>query len=917
MASQYAVDDSEWDEVRIINGYAVFLGYLMMGVRGLGLLIVTWTTVVLLGGFVSDLQKKDFWCLTGITLVQTAGVFDFLLKEKLSDMVHSWWGLLFTVAITVTDDDEQFEGKSKVVAVILVVIQVFVLVIVLFPLGVLYILGLYISAGVSLWRLIEHDFGDAGGANQKPALQVLYGLAVAQGMLFGYKTIYALGARNRLAKPVANEGVVDKELVAEYLEETVAGCEKNPSFGTGRNLVTYGVNLMMEAKSNEGFITGIRVLGGAIKDSWAGRKVLAKHLLNSRSDFWSHVIQRLLETVGPRSPYNEEVREHAARIVALVARDIRLEQFQGAIECISSMLDTSEESNHQQDRQLIIKTPKGGQLKWMCTKYGDRKLEDYQRVELLEEYELEYLLYERESPDSPKFSITSLIQWLVQCLPCKRKTMKRERKGRRRENRVHGFNGLLTEVVNIIQQLAVDEGNRRIIRNTMLQHKIAMAPLKLHRDNHHPCTVSQKSELQMLEKCWVLTEWLGAGVKETNSHEQILKDCSPTLQPADSPGGGQSRGEKIKDDEVEIEEEEECILKDRGAYSILLQPAAPSGGRGRGSGEKIEEEEQGGEECLLEAWGACNPPLEPTVSSLGGGREGGRRRNRVNIEEEGEGEGEGERLLPSMVCSSIENVIINNIKSTIKSIFDCLDCRAMQKMQGIQILLHLSLDMSFIMDSESRIRRLTWILLLIHRDILDVSEHWRISSFTDRNKCIRRLAGEKLLDMLQEKHALPSEQSVRELQLIQFALGDLTTAFVDDAEDISIRTNAVIIMEGFCYTYNCYIGFSEEVEEIMVGMIPKVVKEILVCCASIGEERQAQDSDVENGGILQGDVLESRTCQDDGYTDNERLRKALVSLCRDGYMGNIWLRPEFKKIAAEICKQQGKSFKYFKSLLVV
>ena len=96
----------------------------------------------------------------------------------------------------------------------------------------------------------------------------------------------------------------------------------------------------------------------------------------------------------------------------------------------------------------------------------------------------------------------------------------------------------------------------------------------------------------------------------------------------------------------------------------------------------------------------------------------------------------------------------------------------------------------------------------------------------------------------------------------------------------------------------------------------QVVKEILVRCASIGEERQAQDSDVENGGILQGDVLESRTCQDDGYTDNERLRKALVSLCRDGYMKHYRLKPEFKKIASKICKEQGKSFKYFKSLLV-
>ena len=61
-------------EVKFINRYAVLRTYVLMGLKGSGALVVLWATVVLLGGFVSKLETKDFWYITFIAFVQAGGL---------------------------------------------------------------------------------------------------------------------------------------------------------------------------------------------------------------------------------------------------------------------------------------------------------------------------------------------------------------------------------------------------------------------------------------------------------------------------------------------------------------------------------------------------------------------------------------------------------------------------------------------------------------------------------------------------------------------------------------------------------------------------------------------------------------------------------------------------------------------------
>ncbi|VAH99667.1 unnamed protein product [Triticum turgidum subsp. durum] len=367
----------ELPEVETINNYALFMGYLSMAVRGLGFLVVTWTTVVLLGGFVSVLGQKDFWCLTVITLSQTVGVFDVFLNEKMGSIWHAYRGLFIA---SLTTGAHRFEAKTNsgakpnifirittsclerklekaddcydamsyfllicmielflwfIVSIAKAAVQALIFAIILLPLAILYVFGLYISTIISLWRLIQHDYGEDGGANMKLALNVLYSLAVVQGLVFCYKIIFARREKSMILIMASEGHSVDERGWSDYLRETKIGCEKDPSFARGRNLVTYAVDLI-ESRSAASYHSGTRVLE-MLLDSH-GHCLLIRQMIVCGGS--SHVLQKLLATLDHGSPYCGETRGYATNIVENLAskRQIRLAQFPGGIQRISSML---------------------------------------------------------------------------------------------------------------------------------------------------------------------------------------------------------------------------------------------------------------------------------------------------------------------------------------------------------------------------------------------------------------------------------------------------------------------------------------------------------------------------------------------------------------------------------------------------
>ncbi|EEE53378.1 hypothetical protein OsJ_36422 [Oryza sativa Japonica Group] len=225
---------------------------------------------------------------------------------------------------------------------------------------------------------------------RRRASAVMIGEAAGEGVIFTYRVSYS-SAAEAIVNDVCRYYHMDaRESVWDYLRDTMIGCEEDPSFARGRNMVTYAVEQVESSSSPDGYLSGLRILStlvGEIASSYACTTThveqhrMIKHMLISRH----HVVMlKLIQTLEPRGPHDAEARERATVIVAYIAGGVHLERLPRALCCVTSLLDDEYRLAEPYDRDLVLE-----KLQLRPPPCPDEE------VEFVEMYRL---VYEREPP---------------------------------------------------------------------------------------------------------------------------------------------------------------------------------------------------------------------------------------------------------------------------------------------------------------------------------------------------------------------------------------------------------------------------------------------------------------------------------------------------------------------------------------
>uniref|UniRef100_K3ZRN2 UNC-45/Cro1/She4 central domain-containing protein n=1 Tax=Setaria italica TaxID=4555 RepID=K3ZRN2_SETIT len=202
----------------------------------------------------------------------------------------------------------------------------------------LYYLSPFVNLGVAVWRLVQRDYGDAGGdignrSKLNAALDIFYGLILFQSLFAFYYIVIDL-VDDGTSRTEKHCGLEERreDIVRIYCSETARKFRKDGGLPDNWNLIAYGVEKLQSASGDDDHLWGARVLDQLFcKD-----KSVRQKLLSSRIS-----VQNLIGMIGLRGTAdNVENRERAARIVAHLASDLNIAHFPDTLQCICSLLES-------------------------------------------------------------------------------------------------------------------------------------------------------------------------------------------------------------------------------------------------------------------------------------------------------------------------------------------------------------------------------------------------------------------------------------------------------------------------------------------------------------------------------------------------------------------------------------------------
>nr|CAD1833657.1 unnamed protein product [Ananas comosus var. bracteatus] len=335
-------DDSDDDDAaasaaapeRELTRFALRIAILEKAASGVGTLAFVWATVVLLGGFAVLLQPKDFYFVTAIVLIEGTRVFT--RNHELDS------GFFFRATKAVFEPC----SVSGNVGWILTSLQ---------------LLSATACAALSAMRLVEQHYGDvdqdATKRNRAPALDIFYGLALAQALLFLIEKAYwhwkisygQLLEQTRRTCGFGTSGIVS---LRRFFHNAYWKCISGSVFDAlDMDLTSFALALVNSESRGE------RLIGARVLHSYVKRELYADDTVD-RIVTSVQTVRRLVAMLGWKTPADVEIRLHAATVVARLAGDkrrvLRVIGIPGAMQSIASLLHAGKREDDHDETYYVF-----------------------------------------------------------------------------------------------------------------------------------------------------------------------------------------------------------------------------------------------------------------------------------------------------------------------------------------------------------------------------------------------------------------------------------------------------------------------------------------------------------------------------------------------------------------------------------